>query len=163
MGKSTMAKHANDRGVRAIAIFKVIKGVLLVALASGALSMLQSRYPIDVVMHWVNALRFDPDNKHVQSLLERIVQLDDRQIKALSAATFLYAGVFLTEGVGLWLQKTWASYLTVIVTTSFIPLEIFELTQQFTAPKLVTIVLNVLIVIYLLIRLRHKKRRKGSS
>jgi uncharacterized membrane protein (DUF2068 family) len=80
---------------------KVIKALALLALGSGALAMLQSRYPIDVTMHWVNALRFDPENRHMQSLLERIAQLDDRQVKALSGATSLYAGLFITEGVGL--------------------------------------------------------------
>ena len=63
-------------------------------------------------------------------LCYKVVQLSDRQVKALSGTTFLYSGLFLTEGVGLWLEKTWAHTLTIIVTISFIPLEIFELCKE---------------------------------
>ena len=156
-----MANDKKDRGVRAIAIFKLFKGLLLLALASGALAILQSGYPIaGMIVDAVEAMRFDPDNKHVQSFLETVLHLSDRQVKALDGATFLYAGLFLTEGVGLWLEKTWAHNLTILVTTSFIPLEIFELAKKFSAAKLVTIGLNVVVVIYLLIR---RKKRKTSG
>ena len=153
-----MANDKKDRGVRVIAIFKLVKGLLLLALASGAFAILQSGYPIaGMIVDWVETMRFDPDNKHVQSFLETVLHLSDRQVKALDGATFLYAGLFLTEGVGLWLEKTWAHTLTIIVTTSFIPLEIFELAKKFNAAKLITIGLNVMAVIYLLIRRKTQK------
>jgi uncharacterized membrane protein (DUF2068 family) len=154
-----MGNDKKDRAVRAIAVFKLCKGLLLLALASDALAILQSGYPIATMMvDWINALRFDPDNKHLQTFLEGVIQLSDRQIKALSSGAFVYAGLFLTEGVGLWLEKIWAHTLTIIVTTSFIPLEIFELTKKFSAAKLVTIGLNVAVVIYLLIRRKMEKK-----
>ena len=156
-----MTNDKKDRGVRVIAIFKLVKGLLLLAFASGALALLQSGYPIaGMIVDWVETMRFDPDNKHVQSFLETVLHLSDRQVKTLDGATFLYAGLFLTEGVGLWLEKTWAHNLTILVTTSFIPLEIFELAKKFSAAKLVTIGLNVVVVIYLLIR---RKKRKTSG
>ena len=57
--------------------------------------------------------------------------------------------------------------MTVIITTSFIPLEIYELAAHRTWPKIAVIAINVLIVIYLVLRLRRERhwpfRRSYSS
>jgi uncharacterized membrane protein (DUF2068 family) len=151
-GVSTHRKVPNDRGVKAIAIFKLVKGTLLLALATGALALLHSDLT-NVVMQWVDALQVDPDNKYVQRLLETVMSVDDRKIKTLSAGTFLFAGLFLTEGIGLLLQKKWAAYLTIIATASFVPLEVFELTKKFSVTKVVVIGISVLVVCYLIARL----------
>jgi len=42
----------------------------------------------------------------------------------------------LTEGVGLALRKRWAEYLTIIATSSLIPLEVYELIQHFSVMKI---------------------------
>jgi uncharacterized membrane protein (DUF2068 family) len=74
--------------------------------------------------------------------------------------TFFYAGLFLVEGIGLLLLKRWAEIFTVIVTASFIPLEIYHLTRQFSVMKIMVILVNTAIVVYLLWRLRHESTTK---
>jgi uncharacterized membrane protein (DUF2068 family) len=68
--------------------------------------------------------------------------------------TFLYAGLFATEGLGLLRRKRWAEYFTIVTTGGLIPLEIFELARHFTVTKLVVLFVNVLIVCYLVGRVR---------
>ena len=92
-GVSTHRKVPNDRGVKAIAIFKLLRERSCLALATGALALLHSDLT-NVVMQWVDALQVDPDNKYVQRLLETVMSVDDRKIKTLSAGTFLFAGLF---------------------------------------------------------------------
>src|SRR5437870_3625577 len=82
--------------------------------------------------------------------LETVMSVDERKIKTLSAGTFLFAGLFLTEGIGLLLQKKWGAYLTIIATASFVPLEVFELAKKFSVAKVVVIGINVLVVCYLI-------------
>jgi uncharacterized membrane protein (DUF2068 family) len=132
---STHRKVPNDRGVMAIAIFKLVKGTLLLALATGALALLHSDLT-SVVMQWVDALQVDPDNKYVQWVLKTVMSVDDRKTKTLSAGTFLFAGLVLTEGIGLLLQKKWAAYLTTIATASFVPLESLSLQKSLVSQKL---------------------------
>ena len=69
----------------------------------------------------------------------------------------------MTEGVGLILAKPWAEWLTVIVTGSFIPIEIYELGKHFTVTKIIVLVLNIAIFIYLIMRLRRERRAPGSK
>ena len=81
-----------------------------------------------------------------------------RTLKRISAGTFFYAALLLTEGVGLLWRQRWAEYFTVLVTGSFIPLELYELTRRFTAPRLILIGVNVAVVGYLVRHLRHQAR-----
>jgi len=82
-----------------------------------------------------------------------------KQLRELSVGTFLYAGLFLTEGMGLLLRKHWAEYFTIITTGAFIPLEIYEVARHFTVVKVVVTVINVLIVWYLVARVRSRSKR----
>src|SRR5262249_61326102 len=79
-----------------------------------------------------------------------------KQLKELSLGTFLYAGLFATEGVGLLLRKRWAEYFTIVTTSALIPLEVFELARHFTMVKLAVVVVNALIVLYLVARVRSR-------
>jgi uncharacterized membrane protein (DUF2068 family) len=60
-----------------------------------------------------------------------------------------YATLEAVEGVGLWLGKRWAEYLTFFATAAFIPLEVYEFVTAFGWFKLVTFLVNVAVVVYL--------------
>jgi uncharacterized membrane protein (DUF2068 family) len=145
---------AIERGIRLIAFFKLFKGVLLLVSGVGLLRLLHKDVA-DAVMQWINILHADPDNRHIQSLLIKASIVTERQLKELSIGSFFYAGLLLTEGSALLLQKRWAKYFTVIVTASFIPLELWELAHRFSVAKTVVIAVNVAIVWYLVLRIKH--------
>jgi uncharacterized membrane protein (DUF2068 family) len=139
-----------------IALFKLTKGVLLLIVAFGAHRLLH-RDLADTVAHWVDILRVDPDNRYIHRLLTHLLAVTPAQLKAASVGTFIYSGLLLTEGVGLLLRKRWAEYFTIITTAGFIPLEIYEIFHHLTAAKIVILVVNVAIVVYLIGRVRAHK------
>jgi uncharacterized membrane protein (DUF2068 family) len=147
---------AIDRGIRYIAYFKFFKGVLLVVSGIGLLKLLHKDVA-DVMSHWINTLHVDPDNRHIHNLLLRASVVDERQLKELSIGSFFYAGLLLTEGSALLLQKRWAKYFTLILTASFIPLELWELIRHFSAIKSAVITVNVLIVWYLAAKIKYER------
>ena len=55
------------------------------------------------------------------------------------------------------MRKVWAEYLTIIITGSFIPLEIYEMVEHRSMVKGMVIVLNVAIVIYLVLRVATRQ------
>ncbi len=73
-----------------------------------------------------------------------------------------YAVLEGAEAVGLWYQKRWAEYLTFIATTALLPLEIYELTRRLSPFKIVTLVINVAVVVYLLLAKRLFGLRGGA-
>jgi uncharacterized membrane protein (DUF2068 family) len=131
-----------------IGLFKLLKALLLVLMGIGAIKFMHKDLG-GAVVHWVQVLRVDPDNRFVHGLLVKIFRLTPKQLKELSIGTFLYAALFTTEGVGLLLRKHWAEYFTIITTGCLIPLEIYELSRHFTAAKAIVALVNVLIVWYL--------------
>ena len=77
----------------------------------------------------------DAHNHYLNKLIRKLWTVDDAKLKAISVGTFFYAALMLTEGIGLALRKRWAEYLTIFATSSFIPLEIYELIKGFTITK----------------------------
>ncbi len=72
--------------------------------------------------------------------------------------TFFYSALLLTEGTGLFLGKRWAKFFTIIATSSFVPLEVYELTKRVSSAKLVVLLLNLVVAAYLVIELGRNRR-----
>ena len=74
-----------------------------------------------------------------------------------------YAALEGLEAVGLWLQKRWAEYLTLIATALFLPLEVWEIAHHVTPFKVIAFVINVAVVVYLLYAKRLFGIRGGAA
>ena len=99
-----------DPWIVLIGLFKLFKGISLLILGFGLLRLLH-RDIATVVEHWVEVLRVDPDNRFIHRGLVRIFNVTPKQLRELSAGTFVYAAIFLTEGTGLLARKHWAEYI----------------------------------------------------
>jgi uncharacterized membrane protein (DUF2068 family) len=144
-------------GLLWIAVFKLFKAALLIAVGIGA-HKLMHRDLAATALHWVEILRVDPDNRYIHRLLARIFAISPAQLKATSIGTFIYAALLGTEGMGLLLRKTWAEYFTIITTAGLIPLEVYEISRHVTLAKFVVLTVNVAIVIYLIAYVRKSSR-----
>jgi uncharacterized membrane protein (DUF2068 family) len=146
--------HSGDQWIVLIGVFELVKGLLLLAAGVGILKLMHKDIA-EVVEHWINVLRVDPDNHYyIHGLAVKALNLNNRKLEELSAGTFLYASLFLTEGTGLLLHKRWAQYFTIIVTGSLLPLEIYAFVHRATIAKAIMIVVNAAIVAYLALRVR---------
>ena len=85
--------------------------------------------------------------------------VDDRHLKELGGLAAIYGALFLTEGVGLLFRKRWAEYLTVIATSSLIPLKIYEIARHCTSSRIILLIGNLAIVIYLIVEIRRKNEK----
>ena len=150
-------KRSRNKGLLAIALFKWFKGALLVALSFGILKLLHRDLGV-VVEGFANNLRVDPSNRYLGALLAKLSLLDDKKLEALTGLTFAYSALFLTEGTGLFFEKRWAEYLTIIATASFIPIELYELFKNSSAVRFLLLALNAGIVVFLIVSLRRPKR-----
>ena len=141
--------HAKrDKILSLIAIFKLLKAALLVAAGIAALEVLRPSIS-QAIHHWVDTLSFKIENETAQKLLASIGRISLGRAVTVGLAAFTYAALFTVEGVGLWMGRRWAEYLTVIATASLVPFEIYELVKQVTPPRLIALILNVAVVVYL--------------
>lgn len=107
---------------------------------------------------WIGRMPLHPNQTWVDHTLAVLLSVSPRTLREISAGTFVYAGMFLTEGVGLLLGRRWAEWLTALVTASFLPLEVYELIERVTAGRLLLVAANLAIALYLIARLRVERR-----
>jgi len=156
---SSDSSQKSDTGIFLIATGKAFNGMLLLAVACGALGLLNHDVQQEAE-HWINYLRVDPDNRYVAAFLGKLGLVKDGDLKTLGSLAATYAVLFLVEGAGLFLRKRWAEYLTVIATASLIPLELYEIVRKCNLPKVLLLIVNVAILVYLVIRLRRERQER---
>ncbi|HLX51133.1 MAG TPA: DUF2127 domain-containing protein [Streptosporangiaceae bacterium] len=86
-----------------------------------------------------------------------------RSLDLIGVAIAAYAVLEGVEAIGLWLGKRWAEYLTFVATVVFIPFEVYELTGTISWLKIVALVINVAIAVYLLLAKRLFGLRGGGK
>ena len=142
-----------DGIVRLIGILKLLKGLLLVAVGFGALSLVH-RDVGHAIHRAIRYFHIADDNRFVR---EAIARLGPHELEEIELGSFVYAVLFVVEGTGLLLRRLWAEYLTIVITASFIPLEIYELVEHPSVIKALVIVVNIAIVAYLVYCLHRNK------
>jgi uncharacterized membrane protein (DUF2068 family) len=143
-------KTRHNKGLLLIASYSLLKATLFLAVGVGAIRLLHKDLA-DEILEWVHELRVDPTTHLVNTLLEQASIFNDNKLRELSLFVFGYAGLNLLEGVGLYLEQVWAEYLTLIITGSFLPLELYELIQKQTLFRAGLLIVNLLVLIYLAI------------
>jgi uncharacterized membrane protein (DUF2068 family) len=154
--KGKHPKSSHDRGLLLIGLFKLAKAIFFFGVGVGAIHLLHKDLE-DEVMRLALKFRFDPESRFVSLLLNKIDLIDAHRLRQISVATFGYSALALTEGVGLLLEKVWAEYLTVILTASFLPWELYELTRRPDWFHLSLLLINLAVLGYLVWLLRRKK------
>jgi uncharacterized membrane protein (DUF2068 family) len=153
------AGKRRDVIVLLIAIFKFGKGLILIAAGITAAALLHSG--IEPTLHrWVNILWIGRESRLVERLIEKVASIDRKQLEFAEVGTFVYAAVFLTEGTGLFLRQRWAEYLTIVITASFIPFEIYVMLRRFSFERAIVLVINIAVVVYLVRKVRRDRKER---
>lgn len=159
-GRQPHSEHR--RGLLLIGLFKLTKAILSVGLGLGALQLLHHDVA-SVILRIADTLRIDPENHLVGLLLNKAQLIGAPQLRHFTVITFTYAGICLIEGTGLMLQKRWAEYFTVTLTALALPLELFELYKEFTMPRIILLLVNLLVLAYLIWLLRRQRQREAQA
>jgi uncharacterized membrane protein (DUF2068 family) len=143
------------RTLALIAAFKFVKSAFLVVLA---ILLFRLRHPetIEAFAHWVATLQITTGHELVARAINGLLGIDTHTIALFGTIALVYAMLYLIEGYGLWENRTWAKYMTVISTCLFIPVELWEMYRRFTPMKVAALIVNILIVAYLVWLLRHE-------
>src|SRR5882757_5456915 len=157
-GGRTAVSH--DRGLLLLGVFKLAKAIFFFCVGVGAIHLLHKDLE-DEVMRLALRFKFDPESRFVSLLLDKVDLIDAHRLRQISVATFGYSALALTEGVGLLLEKVWAEYLTLILTISFLPWELYELARKPDWFRLSLLLINLAVLWYLVWLLRRKNLLKS--
>lgn len=157
--------------LRVLAVERVVRGVLLLAAAYGILrfssaqTALRQAFASDLpaARPLAEQLGFDIDRSALVRDYGRAVTASHTTLTWIALGVAVYAAIELVEGVGLWLTKRWAEYLTVVATAAFLPIEVRDLFSSTTVTHVLTFAVNVAAVVYLVVAKRLFGARGGRA
>jgi uncharacterized membrane protein (DUF2068 family) len=142
--------------LRLIAIERGVHGVLFTVLA---VLLLVVRLDLGRIQRWADSLQSDlsgtinntggAGHTRLANELATVAHLHNSTLDVLLITAVVYAVVESVEAVGLWHERRWAEYLTVVATAGFLPFEIRELVDRVTVFRLGALVVNVAVLVYL--------------
>jgi uncharacterized membrane protein (DUF2068 family) len=148
-------------GFRVIGILKLSGGLLMFAAWLGMFRLFKNGAADD--LEWAaRHLRLDPDNHYFQKALGWVSGLDRKHLHAIEAGTFFYAMLHIVEGTGLFFERSWAGYLTIIATSSLVPFEVYEIIHKVNPVKIFVLIVNLGFVVYVAIKLRQENRERAA-
>ena len=149
-------RERHDRLIILIGVFKLVKVVLLLAAAVCVFATLH-----DGMRAWLKQFAAGNGREVITRYVGSLTSGSAHRTELIGGGLVAYAALFAVEGVGLLSRKVWAEWLTVVITTSFIPLEIYEMVHKGSAMKAAVLVANILIAIYLVARRIHASHQHG--
>jgi uncharacterized membrane protein (DUF2068 family) len=156
----TAGQHHN-RLLLLIAVYKFFHALVFIAVGIGAHRLLHKDLA-DQIETLARHLRFNPESRLVNFILEKATMVNGRVLDRISFVAFCYAAVTLAEGLGLYLEKAWGEFLTLAITASFLPWEIYEIVRRLTWIRVGLLIINILVFVYLvkvvMDRARHRTR-----
>lgn len=153
---------SSERWIVVIGVWKLLEAALLLILGIGALKLLHKDL-VDVVTRFIIDIGRDPEGHFANLILDKVALIDPHRLKQISFAIFAGATLHIIEGVGLVLRKTWAEYVTLVLTASFLPWEVIEIFRHTTWIKVVLLLLNLAVVIYLIFYVQTNVRRRSAQ
>jgi uncharacterized membrane protein (DUF2068 family) len=145
------------RLIRLIALERLVRGVILIAAGGYLVTHLGSDFG-RLADRLMRAVELDPRRPFLHRIVVKLHGFHAGTVLVTGIAAILYGLLEVVEGGGLWLDKLWAEYLTVIATSLLVPFELYELVRKPTVLKAAGIAVNLLIVGYLAWRLRERVR-----
>ena len=131
-----------------IIAFKAFKAITLTALGVVLITIRHSD-PLDLFVRLALAVHLPLSSRLLERLLAFISGLTITRQTALAMTAFGYAALMGSEGIALYLRKSWARWFTIIATSSLIPVEAYEIVRKPDVPRVLVLVVNVAIVAYL--------------
>jgi uncharacterized membrane protein (DUF2068 family) len=142
-----------------IAFFKFAQALLFFAIGIGARRLIHQDV-VDRIFDFAEHLRFNPEPRLVNFILEKASLLNDPLLRRIGLAAFCYSGLAMAEGFGLYFEKAWGEYFTLAITASFLPWEIVEILRRLTWVRAGLLAINILVFLYLLQLLIDNQRKR---
>lgn len=149
-------KTSTPASLRAIAALKVVQSLALFGVALGAFHLLRPDVAV-TVQEWTRRLSLQGEATMIQQGAVWVTGLLPHQVVGIGAGASLYGTLFAVEAVGLWQQRVWAEWLTVIATGLLIPVELYEVVRGRSLLAVLALAVNV-IVVWLLVRQLRRVR-----
>lgn len=135
-------------GLRVVAAFEAAKGMLVLLVGCGLLVLIHEDLH-HLAKELVRHFHLNPASHYPHIFLKVSKQWNDGHLWAMAGSALLYAVVRFVEAFGLWRRRRWAAWFGVLSGGAYVPIELFEITEGVTWPKVAILLVNAGIVVFL--------------
>jgi uncharacterized membrane protein (DUF2068 family) len=144
--------------LRVLAVERLVRGLLLLALAygiwqfDGARGALQQVFNSYLPAFGPLADRFgvDLESSGPVQLIQQAFTARHSTLLLAALGILAYGVLELVEAFGLWFKRRWGEYVAVVATALFIPLEVHEILAKVTWLRVGALIINLFAVFYIL-------------
>jgi uncharacterized membrane protein (DUF2068 family) len=132
-----------------------LRGLVLVVLGIALITHPHANWAKDI-SNLARHLGLDPNGNGIHKVLDEIRRISPREELFFGIVALAYGALEGVEAYGLARRRRWGEWLTVIATSLLLIPELWEIARNATLLKVGGLIVNVLIVAYLLWRLRRE-------
>ncbi|MFY9559231.1 MAG: DUF2127 domain-containing protein [Terriglobales bacterium] len=150
------------KGVRTVATIEFTKGVIVVLAGLGLFSM-RHRDIWGVAESFLEFFHANPYRHYVGVFIDLVSKISDVRLWKIATVASIYTMLRFVEAYGLWYALPWAEWLAFASGTIYIPFEVADLIRRPTWFRLLVLVVNLVIVLYMLyLRLDAREKRRAA-
>jgi len=157
--------------LRILAVERWIRALILAALAAAVIEFESTQTSVQAWFEReiprlepvARQFNYSLQNSGLIHHLRKLLNSGPNTLHFVEAFLIGYALLQVAEGVGLWSLKRWGEYVAAVGTSIFLPFEIYELTKDVTWLKVVALLINLVLVVYLVWRKRLFGVRGGRA
>jgi uncharacterized membrane protein (DUF2068 family) len=161
MPTASEAPARRDRLLPLIAAERALRAIVLLAVGITLVTHPHANWASDI-SHFAERLGLDPKSNWIQRLLEKVRKIHAHQDLVFGVVALAYGALEGAEAYGLWTRRRWGEWLTILATSLLFVPEVWELTKSASVLKVGALLLNVVVVAYLVWRLRRPHHVAGT-
>jgi uncharacterized membrane protein (DUF2068 family) len=151
------------RYLKGIAVFKILHGLLLLALGFSLVFLNSRTRWLEQISKWTEEELLLHHSRAVLFLLSKLQDaLAGGYLRATAILALFYAAILFIEGFGVYFQKRWAEFLMVFATGALIPLEVHHIWHRPSIAAVVILLVNCFIVWFLYRVLQRETHRSPA-
>jgi len=151
-----MERHAPNRphftktsvALRTIAMFEVTKAAIVLLLGCGLFHLMHKNLD-EVAERLVQVLHVNPEGKLSNLFFELASHSSDRNLWVLALGALAYASVRSTEAYGLWREREWAQWFSLLSTALYLPPELYWMLRHPSWLKCAVLIINIVIFLFM--------------
>jgi uncharacterized membrane protein (DUF2068 family) len=144
-------RHSTKTSValRTVAIFETTKAAIVLLLGCGLFHLMNENLD-EVAERFVQVLHVNPEGKLSNLFFELASHFSDRNLWVLALGALAYASVRLTEAYGLWREREWAQWFSLLSTALYLPPELYWMLHHPSWLRCAVLVSNIAILLLML-------------
>ncbi len=138
-------------GLALIALFKLGTGLVLLFAGASLLHLVDAEIAT-LLAPLMDGLHLQVHSQLLHAILLKLTGLSSHSAFVMGYVSLFYAVLLFAAGLGLWIEASWAVYLTAISTSLFLPAEYSQVIRHISATGVVVLCVNLVILGYLILQ-----------